>query len=257
MRAEKGITKMSSESSLPNDGDSASSANNPLSWVLIVVAVALIGINALLAMPTAGASNLGQTDVHTGLRIAFAATSAIMYPGIVVALFMIGERFRGSRAALRVFCGASLVLCLIGGYRAAASGSLLHNKLFSSEEEIHAIEHMSTSTTCGDARLADKKPYDLSAVTKPVPHPGYKLTVPGYPELSPAFHQKELVTVEIFVNESGDVAKTRLVTTSGNAELDEAVVMHALDWHVTPGRYQGQPTCSWMKVSLRSTRLQE
>jgi protein TonB len=75
---------------------------------------------------------------------------------------------------------------------------------------------------------------------------------PDYPASERRAGHEGVVTLQLYVSETGKVAEAKVQTSSGFPALDDAAVKQALrSWRFTPGTKGGKPEPMWFAIQVR------
>lgn len=74
---------------------------------------------------------------------------------------------------------------------------------------------------------------------------------PDYPRIAKRHGYEGLVTLNVFVTESGSVGKVELKHSSGYDVLDNSALDAVKKWTFIPGKKNGRPVSSWVIVPIR------
>lgn len=89
------------------------------------------------------------------------------------------------------------------------------------------------------------------AVAGPRADPSHGNTQPPYPAASRRMGEEGRVVLELYVDETGDVTKGRIVGSSGFPRLDKTALIHARrKWHFLPAMRNGKPVGHWIKFAV-------
>jgi TonB family protein len=74
--------------------------------------------------------------------------------------------------------------------------------------------------------------------------------VAKYPEAAQRAGEEGVVSVQVFVSDSGDVRRARLTRSSGSDRLDNAAIESVLGWRFKPATDNGRNVSGWATVNV-------
>ena len=241
------------------DESASTSRDSFTTRMLVAAAVGCLAINLFVSYRlNALSQNADSTrsSFSEGVIQGRAEARAVIGPLIIVGLFMFMRRFRNVRSAALLVCIASVISIFLNF---STSGQASNEPVF----DDYTVPVISKSTanrasntsalnsdtaTCGDSRVTENTVFRPDQFILASVDQSVGLPMPYYSRQLPRDEQRRSVTVDVYINEKGEVAKALVFVSSGIDAIDSAAVNQALKWRFVPGMYDGKPTCSWLSV---------